>query len=74
MAFGDAFSMTFTMKYDLEALLQCFTSASILRNSKLQFDNITEASVTTEKRLRIELQDVKNANLFRLPSNDDLVC
>lgn len=49
MAFDDAFDMIFTLKHDLETMLNFPTFLSKMTDSNSLFDVITRTANTTEK-------------------------
>ena len=61
MAFADAFDMAYTIKYDLQIMLNKIIPISMLTDSKSLFDVLTSSSTTTEKRLMIDLQTVQDS-------------
>lgn len=58
-AFADAFDYAFTLKHDLEEILQSQVPLQILTDSKSLFDIITKSSTTTERRLMIDIKSVR---------------
>lgn len=58
MSFAGAFDMVFTMKDDLETMLQRGDPVIVLGGSKSLFDIITKTSFKTKKRLMTDLQTV----------------
>ena len=61
MALADAFDAAFTIKHDTERALEATLNIFMLTDSLSLFDVITKATVTAEKRLLIDLKDVKGA-------------
>lgn len=61
MAFADAFDMAYTIKYDLQHIIQNRVRLHMLTDSLSLFDVLTRNHVTTEKRLMIDLKNVTNA-------------
>lgn len=61
MAIDDAFDMTYNVKYDLQAISKQVIHISILTNSLSLFYVLSKATASTEKRLMIDLQSVKDS-------------
>lgn len=61
MAFADTFDMFFTLRHDLEKITSCKLPKRMMTDSKSLFDVLTKTTMTTKKRLIIDLQTVKNA-------------
>ena len=61
MAFADEFDMKYTIKYDIQSILNKVILLRMLTDSLSLFDVLTKATVTTEKRLMIDLQNVKDS-------------
>ena len=61
MALADGFDIGFMIKYDLQLLTGNVIPLSIMTDSLSLFDVITKATVTTEKRLMMDLNAVKEA-------------
>lgn len=60
-AFEDSFDASYTIKRDLELTLKRPVCLNIFTDSKSLFDIITKCSSTTEKRLLIDIQTVREA-------------
>lgn len=60
-AFADAFDSAYTLKMDLENILERKISLQMFTDSKSLFDIITKCSGTTEKRLLIDIKAVREA-------------
>ena len=60
-AFADAFDFAYCAKKDLETMLGCHIPLQMYTDSKSLFDILTKCSNTTERRLMIDLQSVRNA-------------
>lgn len=61
MAFADAFDMAYTIKYNLQAMMRKGIPLTMLTDSLSLFHELTKATVTTEKGLMIDLQNVKES-------------
>ena len=61
MALADGFDIGFMIKYDLQLLTGNVIPLIIMTDSLSLFDFITKATVTTEKRLMIDLNAVREA-------------
>lgn len=61
MAFADAFDMAYTLKFDLQKILGKELPLRMLTDNKSLFDVLTKATSTTEKRLMIDIQTVRDA-------------
>ena len=61
MAFADAFDMSLVIKHDLQNITGKFVPLSMFTDSLSLFDVLTRAKTTTEKRLMIDLQTVKDS-------------
>ena len=61
MAFADAFDMTYAIKRDIELMTNQPIPISMLTDSLSLFDVITKSTITTEKRLMIDLKVVKDS-------------
>lgn len=60
-AFADSFDASYTIKRDLEAMLNRPVRLKMFTDSKSLFDIITNCSGTTEKRLLIDIKAVREA-------------
>lgn len=60
-SFADAFDFAFTAKTDLENILKKDIPLRMLTDSKSLFDIITKNSHTSEKRLQIDIQVIREA-------------
>ena len=60
MALADAFDMAYTIKFDLQAICHQQTPLTMYTDSLSLFDVLTKASMTTEKRLMIDIQCIKD--------------
>ena len=58
MNLADAFDMAFTLRHDLEHMIQQSIPIIMITDSLLLFNIITKATTTTEKRLMIDLRTV----------------
>ena len=61
MAFADAFDMTFAIKKDMELMMNTPIPIVMLTDSLSLFDVITKSTITTEKRLMIDIKVVKDS-------------
>ena len=61
MALADGFDVGFMTKYDLQILTGKTIPVHIMTDSLSLFDVITKATATTEKRLMIDLETVREA-------------
>ncbi len=61
MAFADAFDMALVIKHDLQNIMGKVVPLSMFTDSLSLFDVLTRAKVTTERRLMIDLQTVKES-------------
>lgn len=62
-AFAEGFDRAYIIMYDLEAMLASQIPHTILTDSKSLSDVITKSSITSEKRLMIDIDAVRNAYL-----------
>jgi hypothetical protein len=68
-AFADAFDFAFTLKHDLQVMLRQAVPLAILTDSKCLFDVITKASSISERRLMIDITEVRNSYNAQEPSD-----
>ena len=61
MAFTDAFDMTFAIKKDMKLMINQPLPIVMLTDSLSLFDVITKSTITTEKRLMIDIKVVKDS-------------
>ena len=61
MAFADAFDMSLVIKHDLQNIMGKVVPLSMFTDSLSLLDVLTRAKVTTERRLMIDLQTVKES-------------
>ena len=61
MAFADAFDMKFAIKNDMELMITQPLPIVMLTDSLSLFEVITKSTITTEKRLMIEIKVVKDS-------------
>lgn len=61
MAFADGFDMAFAIRHDLQLMLSQSINILMFTDSLSLFDVLTKATVTTEKRLMIDLKTVKDS-------------
>ena len=59
-AFADAFDYAYTMKHDLENITGRTVPLKMFTDSKSLFDIITKSFSTTERRIMIDVQAVRN--------------
>ena len=60
-AFADAFDYSYLLKYDIEQLLQQRIPLQMFTDSKSLFDVIVRASMTSERRLMIDISATREA-------------
>ena len=60
-ALADALDITIAVRTDLEAMLNCTIPIKIYTDNKSLFDVVTRNSVTTEKRLMLNIRSVREA-------------
>lgn len=60
MAFADAFDMEFSLEHDFETMRKVPIFLNMTTDSKSLFDVIARTSITTGKRLKIDLQNAKD--------------
>lgn len=61
-AFADAFDYSYTLKHDLEQILEQFTPLRMFTDSTSLFGVISKSSATAKKRLLIDITSVHEAN------------
>lgn len=61
MAFADAFDMAYVIKYDLQLMLGKVIPISMMTDSLSLFDVITKSTITTERRLMIDIKAAKES-------------
>lgn len=62
IAFADAFHRALVFKYKLQLITGCYSPLTMLSDSLLLVEDLTKPSTTTEKRLKLDLQSVRNSN------------
>lgn len=61
MASANAFNMAYVIKYGLQLIAGCHIPLNMLTETRLVFDIYTKASTTTEKQLKIDLQNLQSS-------------